>query len=464
MTENYSIQSRLKYHRPVNAQLETCRTSLRENSNVFINSSEPTKRNHIRKAIPALLSLLIFTLTQTALAQIQESSSNSKNIADEIILFQENFEDTDFASRGWYDALRGKITSSEHIEGSTACLECRFLKGQRGCEGGTPGRHLFDETDEVYLSYYVKYSSNYTGSNKPYHPHEFHFLTTENGIYVGPARTHLTTYIEQNEGTPLLAIQDGENIDESNIGVDLTNITEGRAVAGCNGDSDGYGEGECYLNGAVHYNGKAWKADSIYFRDESGKYFKNDWHFIEAYFKLNSISEGKGISDGIVRYWYNGELLIDHDDVMLRTGKFSNMKFNQFLIAPYIGDGSPVEQVMWIDNLTVATSRVITCARDNLSESNLNTECVLLQNYPNPFNPSTTIKYSVVKPCNVQIKIHNRMGQLVHTLVNQQKPAGKHSVKWDGRGEQGNKLSNGIYMYKIHVGNKVFARKMMYFN
>lgn len=397
-----------------------------------------------------LVLLLIFPLTQTGLAQIQESSGNSKKIADAIILFQEDFEDTNFASRGWYDALRGKITSSEHIEGSTASLECRFLVGERGCEGGTPGRHLFEETDEIYLSYYVKYSSNYTGSNKPYHPHEFHFLTTENDIYTGPARTHLTTYIEQNEGTPLLAIQDGENIDESNIGVDLTNITEGRAVAGCNGDSDGYGEGECYLNGAVHYNGKLWKADSIYFRDETGKYYKNDWHFIEAYFKLNSIVDGKGIPDGIVRYWYDGELLIDHNDVMLRTGAHPNMGFNQFLMAPYIGDGSPVEQVMWIDNLTVATSKVTTSAGYDLLDSNLNMDCVLSKNYPNPFAKSTTIKYILARQEKVKIDVYSALGNRITTTVEEYQDIGEHSFVFNA-----DNYPSGMYYYTIQTGEQI---------
>jgi hypothetical protein len=31
------------------------------------------------------------------------------------------------------------------------------------------------------------------------------------------------------------------------------------------------------------------------------------------------------------------------------------MLFNQFVLAPWIGDGSPAEQTLWIDNLTVAT-------------------------------------------------------------------------------------------------------------
>jgi len=310
--------------------------------------------------------VVIILLSNVLFSQVKKNHISV--ITDAKILFQENFEDTDFASRGWYDALKGNITSAEHIEGSGHSLECKFLKGERGPEGGTPGRHLFEETNEVYLSFYVKYSANYTGSNKPYHPHEFHFITNENSKWVGPAYTHLTTYIEQNEGEPLLAIQDGQNIDEDNIGVDLTNITENRAVAGCNGDGDGYGEGDCYLNGGVHWNGKQWRSGNKYFSDNPGKYYKNDWHFIEVYFKLNSIVDGKAIPDGVVKYWYDGEALIDHEDVMLRTGQFPNMKFNQFLIAPYIGDGSPIEQTMWIDDLTVATSRVNTQTNDTVPD------------------------------------------------------------------------------------------------
>jgi hypothetical protein len=31
---------------------------------------------------------------------------------------------------------------------------------------------------------------------------------------------------------------------------------------------------------------------------------------------------------------------------------------NKFLIAPYIGDGSPVDQSMFINNLVVATAKI----------------------------------------------------------------------------------------------------------
>jgi hypothetical protein len=164
----------------------------------------------------------------------------------------------------------------------------------------------------------------------------------------------LTFYIEQNEGEPLLAICDGANIDESNINVDLTNTTENRAVAGCNGDGDGYSS-SCYSMGSLHNNVKSWRAGNQYFQDTSGAYYKNDWHHIEAYVKLNSITNGRANADGIIQYWYDGQPLINHNDVMLRTAQHADMKFNKLLIAPYIGSGSPVTQTFWVDDLKLGT-------------------------------------------------------------------------------------------------------------
>jgi len=48
---------------------------------------------------------------------------------------------------------------------------------------------------------------------------------------------------------------------------------------------------------------------------------------------------------------------MNYTNVVMRTGQYPDMKFNQFVIAPWIGDGSPVDQTFWVDNLTVATAR-----------------------------------------------------------------------------------------------------------
>jgi hypothetical protein len=275
-------------------------------------------------------------------------------------LFQENFEDTNFVSRGWYDNTNLQLSTTEYIQGSTRSVEYRFLQGATTPTSGGAIRRLFTPTDEVYVSYWVKYSANYTGSNRPYHPHEFLLLTTENSNYAGPAYTHLTAYIEHNEGIPLLSLQDGQNIDLTQVGQDLTAVTEQRSIGGCNGvpAAENVSNVDCYpVGGGVYWNGKAWKTNSVYFQDTPGPYYKNNWHRVEAYFKLNSVTNGKGIADGIIRYWYDGSLIIERTNIIMRTAQHPNMKFNQFLISPYIGDGSPLDQTMWVDDLTVETSR-----------------------------------------------------------------------------------------------------------
>lgn len=284
------------------------------------------------------------------------------------MLFQEDFEDTNFASRGWYDNTNLQLSSTEHISGSTRAAEFRFLLNATTPTSGGAIRKKFQDTDEVYVRYYVKYSSNWTGSNRTYHPHEFLILTNLEGDYAGPAYTHLTAYIEQNEGIPLLALQDGMNIDLTKLNQDLTNITESRAIGGCNGvpSIEVASWIDCYsVGGGTYWNGKEWRAGgspgstggTVYFQDTSGPYYKNNWHRVEAYFKLNSVSNGKGVADGIIRYWYDGSLIIERTNIIMRTGQYPNMKFNQFLIAPWIGDGSPVDQTMWVDNLRVETAR-----------------------------------------------------------------------------------------------------------
>ena len=271
-------------------------------------------------------------------------------------LIQEGFEDTSFSVRGWYDGGGSVLSTTERYTGIRS-LECRFTINATTCP--SPARHLFTATDAVYVSFYIKHSANWVGSGVSYHPHMFYFLTNLDGSYIGPAYTHLTAYVEENGGVPLFAIQDGMNIDESRIGQDLTGVTERRAVAGCNGDSDGHGNGDCYnATPTVHWNGKQWRAGSVYFGNTPGTpTYKQDWHLVEVYFKLNSIVGGAGVRDGIIRYWFDGNMIIDRTNVVMRTAANPTMKFNQLFIGPWIGDGSSVDQAYWIDDLVVATSR-----------------------------------------------------------------------------------------------------------
>ncbi|NIM18981.1 MAG: T9SS type A sorting domain-containing protein [Candidatus Latescibacteria bacterium] len=85
----------------------------------------------------------------------------------------------------------------------------------------------------------------------------------------------------------------------------------------------------------------------------------------------------------------------------------------------------------------------------------------LAQNYPNPFNPSTTIKYSIKARASVSLKIYNVAGQLVRTLVNEEKPAGEYTKDWKGRNDAGNPVSSGVYFYKLVTKNFTQTKKMV---
>jgi len=263
--------------------------------------------------------------------------------------FEERFDDANLASRGWYDNTRPSLSSTEHPGSGGSSLEYRFIVGATKPAAGSPLRKLFAASDAVYLSYHVKYSANWVGSQKPYHPHEFHLLTTLDDAWAGLSFTHLTVYVEENGGTPLIAIQDGKNVDQGAVGKSLTTVTERRAVAGCNGSSDGYPD-NCYRAAEGFVNEKKWRAAERLFADDR-------WHFVESYVKLNTIAAGRGINNGVIQYWFDRRLVIDRHDILLRTGVNASMQFNQLAIAPYIGDGSPVAQSMWIDEVIVATER-----------------------------------------------------------------------------------------------------------
>lgn len=273
------------------------------------------------------------------------------------VLFSEDFENNNFASRGWYDNPRGTIvTDARPGSTGTRSFQCDQPQGANGCTGGAPARHLFTPTNSIYISYWQKYSANYATDG-----HEIYILTTADDSFAGLAANKLDLYLQKEfrngNGKLSFELQDVLMIDQSKVGVDLKSTTENRAIAGCNGNtSNTGGTYDCYKNGTIYYNDWVITTNPM-FTTSAGALYKNDWHRIEVYAQLNTISGGKGQNDGILQYWFDGVLVLDKRDVMFRTGVNPNMQFNQFIIGPYIGAGAAVNQSFWIDDLVVATDR-----------------------------------------------------------------------------------------------------------
>lgn len=85
----------------------------------------------------------------------------------------------------------------------------------------------------------------------------------------------------------------------------------------------------------------------------------------------------------------------------------------------------------------------------------------LSQNYPNPFNPATQINFTVPQFSTVKVEVFNVLGQKIKTLISGEYQADEYRVIWDGTNQEGQKVSSGIYLYRLQIGSQTESRKMI---
>jgi enterochelin esterase-like enzyme len=86
----------------------------------------------------------------------------------------------------------------------------------------------------------------------------------------------------------------------------------------------------------------------------------------------------------------------------------------------------------------------------------------LSPNYPNPFNSSTTIHFELYRPAEIKIAIYDIQGQLIRMLRQGWEKSGNHFLSWDGRNDQLQPVSSGIYLLVLHAENQQISRKMIF--
>lgn len=74
---------------------------------------------------------------------------------------------------------------------------------------------------------------------------------------------------------------------------------------------------------------------------------------------------------------------------------------------------------------------------------------------PNPFNPSTTIRFTLTEPGEVELTIRDLAGRFVKTLVSGRFGTGVHHISWNGTSEAGDEAVSGIYF--VHMKNASFS-------
>jgi Tol biopolymer transport system component len=86
---------------------------------------------------------------------------------------------------------------------------------------------------------------------------------------------------------------------------------------------------------------------------------------------------------------------------------------------------------------------------------------VLEQNFPNPFNSNTVIRFDLPSSGMAEMILYNLAGQKIATLVQGLRPAGTHTLHWDGRDDDGRDLASGMYLYQLQAGGQVQMRKLV---
>lgn len=81
--------------------------------------------------------------------------------------------------------------------------------------------------------------------------------------------------------------------------------------------------------------------------------------------------------------------------------------------------------------------------------------------YPNPFNPRTRIDFDLPDAGHVQIALYDVRGREVRRLLDEMRPAGLNSVRWDGNDGAGRAAASGVYFYEVKAGDEMRLGKMM---
>jgi len=165
------------------------------------------------------------------------------------------------------------------------------------------------------------------------------------------------------------------------------------------------------------------------------------------------------------------------DLVSVRTGQFESAPSSDRLFVvssgPFvIGPHDSVQVVFALvagdnlatlyDNADRARERfdmATLVAQDN--SALMPTDVVLHQNYPNPFNPTTTISFHLCRSDFVSLTMYNTLGQKVRDLLGGRLAAGSHTVCWDATDNAGNRVSSGVYFYRLNSGGVSHSRKMV---
>jgi len=224
------------------------------------------------------------------------------------IIFQEDFEDPDLESRGWYDFSGPLPIVTDEAYDGTHSLAQTLREGARSEYGM---RLEIPDMEVVYLRFARKFPTIWVWPSVNYGPHDF-LLFCDATRWQTPTDTYLTLYVEEvDQGRAILILKDA-------------------------------------LQG---YNFGTWGTE---YRGEDIVFTPGAWHIVDAMIRLND----PGAANGEIRMWVDGVLQVEETGIEMRFEGFTDITFNQLFYGFYYHEGSPIEQTFWTDHIIVADAPI----------------------------------------------------------------------------------------------------------
>ena len=79
---------------------------------------------------------------------------------------------------------------------------------------------------------------------------------------------------------------------------------------------------------------------------------------------------------------------------------------------------------------------------------------------PNPFREGTSLRFELPRAGVVRLGLYGVRGRLVRALVDGERPAGTHSVRWDGRDAAGRPAAAGLYFLRLEAAGEAVSGRV----
>ncbi len=74
-------------------------------------------------------------------------------------------------------------------------------------------------------------------------------------------------------------------------------------------------------------------------------------------------------------------------------------------------------------------------------------------NFPNPFSSNTQFSFEITKDSDVTLDIYSLGGRRIWHYDGLNFNAGYHIIDWNGLNYNGDKIANGVYIYRLKATN-----------